>query len=87
MARPQVSLEDRFWAKVQKQEGDGHWIWVGYRDGRNQGYIRGVTGKLLRVQKVSYVLVYGNIPDGMFVYRTCAEPLCVRPDHLFLSTK
>lgn len=77
------TLEDRFWAKVDKS-GE-HWLWTGASsDGRN-GFIQ-AHGKNQLAHRVAYELAYGPIPDGKAVVRLCEPPLCVRTEHYILRS-
>lgn len=70
-----LSLEERFWAKVNKT--DTCWLWTGGR-GRD-GY-----GLYLNkpVHRLAYEFVVGLIPEGLQVDHLCRVVLCVRPTHL-----
>ncbi len=40
----------------------------------------------MRSNRFAYEHFVGPIADGLFVLHRCDEPLCVRPDHLWLGT-
>ena len=83
------TLEERFWAKVDKADGHGPngdcWVWTAYRDEFGYGRFnrRGFSGGM--AHRTSYDLNVGRIPDGMLVRHKCDNPSCVRPEHLELG--
>lgn len=78
-------LADRFWPKVIK--ADGCWKWIGAKHTFGYGMIR-LGGMLEKctASKASWLIHFGDIPPGMYVYHKCDTPECTNPEHLFLGS-
>ncbi len=92
---PELTEEqiERFWKRVDKRGPDECWLWLG---GTSRSTAKSATryglwqSKIshgaLRPHRVSFVLAYGPIPEGMTIdhvaARGCTSPLCCNPAHL-----
>lgn len=75
---------DRFMDKVVPVTESGCWLWTADTSGQRYGRFK-LDGKTLYAHRVAWTLMVGPIPDGGFICHKCDTPLCVNPDHLFVS--
>lgn len=85
-----------FWAKVNKNgPTQAHmdtpcWVWTAGKRGNGYGAFS-VRRKQLMAHRISWMISNGPIPHdgshhGICVCHQCDNPICCRPDHLFLGT-
>lgn len=88
--RPAPTYRERNISKMTKNlappDQNECWIWKGHIN-TSTGYGKAYfSGKYYGVHRYMWQLVYGNIPEGMFVCHTCDTPACCNPSHLYLGT-
>lgn len=79
-----VTLEERFWTKVQRGEGDECWLWTGALVTGGYGHLRrgGRSEGNVYAHRLSYEMHVGPIPAGLVLDHLCRNRACVNPDHL-----
>ena len=84
--RPKSPVADRFWPKVIVND-DGCWGWSASfdRNGYAQMSRGGRSEGMTRASRVSWEIHNGPIPVGLWVLHHCDNPVCSRPDHLYLG--
>jgi len=73
------SMEDRFWAKVNKT--DTCWLWTAYKDQKGYGIFQMDGPK--KAHRISYQLIKARrVRKGFELDHLCKNKSCVNPDHL-----
>ncbi len=85
-----LPIAPRFWAKVHKTPTC--WNWTGARTGsgpvkHGQVMWREHYRTPQKAHRVAWELTFGPIPVGRQINHHCDNPVCCRPEHLYLGTQ
>lgn len=75
------SVEQRFWAKVDRRGSDECWPWTGAKLQHGYGHLK-VGESYPPAHRVAYELLVGPIPEGLQIDHLCRVRDCVNPAHL-----
>ena len=80
---------ERFHKKYVVNEDTGCWMWIGGSRGKNPKKMYGrhwlSSGKTVSAHRFSVTLHGWELSEDNYVCHKCDTPLCVNPDHLFVS--
>lgn len=84
MPKTNMTLEQRFWAKVDKnQVGTGCWEWTAYVNACGYGMFK-TPERVHLAHRIAHAWLRGGIPDGVEADHLCRNRRCVNPSHVEL---
>lgn len=75
-----VTVEERFWSKVEKTETC--WLWKASLNRKGYAQFFPQPGKLVEGHRWAWISANGSVPDGLELDHLCKVKHCVNPVHL-----
>jgi hypothetical protein len=76
------TIAARIEEKIERVPESGCWLWIGSVNNKGYGQLSGQYA-----HRVSYQIVHGAIPEGLYLLHSCDVPCCVNPGHLHPGTQ
>jgi hypothetical protein len=86
MTKSSLTIEERFWEKVDIRGPDECWVWLAGKTSKGYGTLW-LKGTSHLAHRVAWELTNGEIPEGICVLHHCDNPPCCNPKCFFLGTR
>jgi hypothetical protein len=65
------------------------WLFTGCKDRLGYGFINPGrhSAPAVLAHRASWIIAFGEIPDGLCALHFCDNPSCIRPTHMWIGTK
>ena len=86
LSQVRATVEERFWAKVDRRGETECWLWTASRV-NGYGQFMPERGRPQVAHKYLYILRNGPVPDGLELHHLCVNRHCVNPAHIEAVTR
>lgn len=70
-----------------ERKDNGCWVWLRQKNPITGYGTSSYKGKNMGAHRVSYILFYDQIPNGLVIHHKCENKICVNPEHLVAITQ